>query len=283
MGTPEANRILLESKLDDITVNMHRFLSERKHTYNGTALGVVSIGWGIYPSGEGAYTGHFGMKLKKGTTLIMQVRDKLEYDDVVFMSGWPSGRGHKINYFKTPKGFGNALYDSSEAYKEIDSFEQAPITDKELGYLLKCIGDFKRGEFMTMRHYATQHEESYPDFFEEEAYKETMEECIAKKPDPLPVLRIEQFVYTVAEHPGEGTHVILHPSGFSGKDLELDVDPRYKDSGTVEKGNKIFIRKAIPGNLDPADESSWSIIGMTYFNQDIFNIKRPSLGEILKE
>ncbi len=275
MATPEENKAELETLLDNFTINFHRFIQEKVGEYNGTALGVVSIGWGCYPSGGGGYFGYFGFRNSRDTMLLFEVKRMVSVDDIAFLEGFESGRGHNIRYVSTPKNldqdpFG---YRFPNILDKLDPKLDIPIDDIQRPLVEDVIKHIKGGEFWTIRKYAVQsgHRKGiYRNF------KPIVENTFLTKPSLPAVMLFKESEFCVKEMPHEGIgSLVLHEESNTENKLSIPADQLNLDKTpwNFMGGGTIPVKFMMTPDLNPDVASNWTILHIG--NYDFYTGRKP--------
>lgn len=275
MAKPAENKAELESFLDSCTMNFHRFIQRELGTYNGTALGAVSIGWSGFPSGGGAYRGWFDFRTKKKTTLAIKVQGMTIFNKVTFMRAFENGRGHRLLYLPTsklPKDTGHTYHDSEESwYDKVEPSLEAPIDDKARDYVMEVIKQIKAGEFWTIRKYAIgtgeiKKSRRRGSIEDEKGFEAIVEKTFSDTPSPWPVLRARNARYRIKQIPTDSEPLILEPT--DEKDEILSIPQDHLDLGYLNRcGWKVGraipnVRLIVTSDKDEDIFSNWTIANL---------------------
>jgi len=297
MPNPEQNKASLETFLDNSTVNFFRVIADKFNLWHphGTALGVTSIGFGGYPTGEGAYTGYFPFRTKEGKVLLMYVGGPFSLAGVTMLHQLDNRRGHDIKLLDVPKGWRapmlspNAERAAREVvYKELETNE-LPITDKRRESLLELFRAVKECEFMACRKYFRQsrgdreaRDTGFSDRYALRLFTQTKNAALDPSREPsLPVVsRIKDHLYEYGGLAGEDEAVFnkvderdwrgvgggnIFPESFSVPVSELGAE----ESANLEKyrkrdgkGRKSFAWFCLNPKSDPEVADNWQFYGL---------------------
>jgi len=270
MPTPEENRAALENLLDNLTVNFFRIIKDQHNlwTPHGTALGISSISYGVYPTGEGAYQGYFGARTRKGT-LLFYVENPIKVAGVTFLRQLENGRGHQVRYVKNYKsGNQDPLASGEKNEGELEekvAGNDIPITDAMMPNLSKYLGALKRCEFLTCRKYRLQDKESNKeqhrsaDFIVEQ-FDFALARAFRTSPKLPASLAVRTYFYTFKEQ--TPTDLVFKHIKEKGPDITLplaQLSPEEAEALLKEKGMSLDFRYYLKPGTDGAVQTNWEL------------------------